>query len=250
MKGISARRGKFVWTGQGISLAIHALVIVFGGAFFVEKAEYGIEVGRGGSAGSSEPVEYIAEVELEPEPEAVTQPDTEPEPEPPVEPEPEPVIEPSPEAVLEEAPDRVAENVVEEVLPREPEAKPQPKPKAAHPPAPANPSQATAKTKSSNPPSRGTGGAYVSAKPNYLRNPAPAYPRRSVAQGHEGTVYLRVYLSERGTVERLTLARGSGHAELDRAAIRAVRRWRFKPERRGGIPVRSVVSVPVVFRLD
>lgn len=231
-----------VWTGQGISLALHALVILFGGAFFVEKAEYGIEVGRGGAAGSSEPVEYIAEVELEPEPEEVAQP------EPPVEPEPEPVIEP--ESVLEEAPDRLVENVVEEVLPKATEAKPQAKPQAARPPTPANPPQAAATTKSNNPPSRGTGGAYVSAKPNYLRNPAPAYPRRAVSQGHEGTVYLRVYLSERGTVERLTLARGSGHSELDRAAIQAVKRWRFKPERRAGIPVRSVVSVPVVFRLD
>ena len=41
----------------------------------------------------------------------------------------------------------------------------------------------------------------------------------------------------------------SGHGILDRAAIKAVRRWRFSPALKGNIPVVGEVSVPINFRL-
>jgi TonB family protein len=45
------------------------------------------------------------------------------------------------------------------------------------------------------------------------------------------------------------LVQGSGARELDRAAVEAVRRWRFAPATRGGQPVEGSVQVPITFNL-
>ena len=50
-----------------------------------------------------------------------------------------------------------------------------------------------------------------------------------------------------GSVERLELAQTSGNRDLDRAALEAVRRWRFKPATQGGQPVVADVIVPLDF---
>jgi len=47
----------------------------------------------------------------------------------------------------------------------------------------------------------------------------------------------------------VTVEESSGVASLDDAAAAAVRRWRFRPARRNGTPVRATVQVPVRFAL-
>ena len=49
-----------------------------------------------------------------------------------------------------------------------------------------------------------------------------------------------------GAVEVETSA---GHVDLDRAAVEAVRQWRFEPGRRGEEPAAMWVLLPVEFRL-
>jgi protein TonB len=52
-----------------------------------------------------------------------------------------------------------------------------------------------------------------------------------------------------GAAGRVDLETSSGSAELDNAAIAAVKNWRFEPARRGAEAVEATVIVPIVFRL-
>jgi len=80
-------------------------------------------------------------------------------------------------------------------------------------------------------------------------NPAPSYPLAARYEGAEGRVVLRVRVDASGTVRAIALAATSGHPILDRAAMEAVRRWRFEPARAAGLPVPGEVDVPIQFRL-
>ena len=89
----------------------------------------------------------------------------------------------------------------------------------------------------------------TSAMPLYADNPKPVYPDVARRRGWDGVVELRVEVGVDGRVAELALERSSGYAVLDRAARRAVRRWRFVPAREADIAVRSEVVVPINFRL-
>ncbi len=80
-------------------------------------------------------------------------------------------------------------------------------------------------------------------------NPLPHYPTLARRRGIEGTVTLEVRVNAAGLPEQVVLARSSGSALLDSAALEAVRRWRFRPARRAGEPVEGEVTVPITFRL-
>lgn len=84
----------------------------------------------------------------------------------------------------------------------------------------------------------------------YLRNPAPAYPIAAKRSGTQGTVTLRVLVTREGLPARVDLEKTSGSFHLDRAALEAVRTWRFVPARRGAEAIESWMVVPIVFRLE
>jgi protein TonB len=84
----------------------------------------------------------------------------------------------------------------------------------------------------------------------YLRNPAPRYPLAARRAGEQGTVTLRALVTRDGLPARVEVEKSSGSAHLDRAALEAVRAWRFAPARLGAEPVESWLLVPVVFRLE
>ena len=52
-----------------------------------------------------------------------------------------------------------------------------------------------------------------------------------------------------GVATTLTVERSCGHPLLDQAALDAVRRWTFEPARAAGLPVASLVVIPVRFSL-
>jgi protein TonB len=83
-----------------------------------------------------------------------------------------------------------------------------------------------------------------------LANPVPVYPRESRARRETGTVYLRVLVTPTGAAAQVLVHRSSGHERLDRAALVAVRHWRFVPARRNGVAVSDWVVVPIVFTLQ
>jgi protein TonB len=84
----------------------------------------------------------------------------------------------------------------------------------------------------------------------YLHNPKPRYPRAAVRMGLEGEVRIEVLVGVDGKPQELRLARSSGHAVLDEAAMETVTTWRFVPARRGAEAIAARVQVPIRFRLD
>jgi len=90
----------------------------------------------------------------------------------------------------------------------------------------------------------------VDAIPDYSNNPLPEYPPLARQRHWQGVVWLLVEVSDEGLVETLHVERSCGHSVLDRAASRTVKRWRFTPARRAGVPAASQVRIPVRFRLE
>jgi periplasmic protein TonB len=86
-------------------------------------------------------------------------------------------------------------------------------------------------------------GNLVSATP-------PTYPFESRRMREQGIVVLAVLLSPGGTVDEISVARSSGHVRLDKAALKAVRHWRWSPFRRDGeqVAVRGQVTIPFVLQ--
>ena len=76
----------------------------------------------------------------------------------------------------------------------------------------------------------------------------PKYPIESRKKKEQGIVLLSVLLDTSGRVEDLSVAKSSGHKRLDKAALHAVRRWRWSPTIRNGTPVmvRGSVQIPFV----
>lgn len=85
---------------------------------------------------------------------------------------------------------------------------------------------------------------------DYLDNPPPAYPRLSRRLREEGEVELRVRVDAAGRAVAVELARSSGSARLDEAALQAVQHWRFEPARQGEQAVEAWVRVPILFKLE
>jgi protein TonB len=90
----------------------------------------------------------------------------------------------------------------------------------------------------------------VAATPLYAHKPEPRYPRSAKRRGHQGTVLLSVHVSTTGRVDDLKVKTSSGFTVLDKAALEAVRTWRFESGRRGDRPVAMWVEVPIQFKLQ
>lgn len=89
-----------------------------------------------------------------------------------------------------------------------------------------------------------------SSSAEHLQNPQPAYPPMSRRLGEQGTVMLRVLIGTDGSVQEAELKQSSGFERLDRAALETVRKWRFVPGKRGGLPEAMWHIQPVKFVLE
>ncbi|MBU6281518.1 TonB family protein [bacterium] len=89
----------------------------------------------------------------------------------------------------------------------------------------------------------------VAQRPTLVRRVPPTYPPDARRRGLEGLVLLEAVLDVEGNVEPGVKVLQSV-PELDRAAIEAVRQWRFQPARgRDGSPVRVILEIPIRFVL-
>ncbi len=84
----------------------------------------------------------------------------------------------------------------------------------------------------------------------YLNNPEPEYPKMAKRAGEEGRVLLRVLVSAEGLADTVSFEKSSGSERLDKAAIDAVRNWKFVPARKGGQALSAYVIVPINFSLE
>lgn len=78
----------------------------------------------------------------------------------------------------------------------------------------------------------------------------PTYPVASRRNREQGVVLLELVVGEDGRVEEILVKRSSGFANLDRAALVAVRRWRWSPTiiNQQAVRVRGVVRIPFELR--
>ncbi len=84
----------------------------------------------------------------------------------------------------------------------------------------------------------------------YLNNQPPVYPISARRRGIEGTVIIRAMIHDNGHCHHVTVKKSSGHPQLDKAALDAIRDWRFVPARRGKQLITAWVDVPITFRLN
>ncbi|MCH2091728.1 MAG: energy transducer TonB [Pseudoxanthomonas sp.] len=81
------------------------------------------------------------------------------------------------------------------------------------------------------------------------QTPAPEYPPAAMRSGDQGTVLVRVEVGADGVPTSVEVAQRSGSRDLDRAAVNAVRQWRFQPAQRDGQAVAGAVTVPIDFKM-
>lgn len=77
----------------------------------------------------------------------------------------------------------------------------------------------------------------------------PQYPYRAQRRGTEGWVRLSFEVTEAGEVRDVVVMEAEPSGVFDRAAIRAVEKWKFKPRIRNGMAVSARTDQTIQFRL-
>lgn len=93
------------------------------------------------------------------------------------------------------------------------------------------------------------GSGDLDGPPQPIHKIPPTYPNSLLGRGIGGRVVIRCVVDASGAVVSTKIQSSSGHSELDRAALNAVARWKFKPGSRGGKKVKSVCHVPFNFEV-
>lgn len=82
-----------------------------------------------------------------------------------------------------------------------------------------------------------------------LHQTEPVYPMLSKRLGETGVVRVRLKINEAGRVSAVEVMASSGFKRLDESALAAVRKWRFVPPTRNGVPVAKETTAPISFTL-
>jgi protein TonB len=85
-------------------------------------------------------------------------------------------------------------------------------------------------------------------EPKKIFHVPPVYPAIAVSSGVQGVVILEATISETGTIENVRVLRS--HPLLERAAVEAVKRWRYTATRLNGQPVPILITVTVNFTIE
>ena len=84
-----------------------------------------------------------------------------------------------------------------------------------------------------------------SSDADYLQNPKPTYPAISRRLNEQGKTTVRVLIGVDGLPKQTELAKSSGFARLDQAALDTIMRWRFVPGKRAGVPEPMWFNIPI-----
>lgn len=85
--------------------------------------------------------------------------------------------------------------------------------------------------------------------PQVVRSVPPDYPYVAKRNRVEGEVVVRMLVATEGMPQNLTIHLSTPAGVFDEAALRAAKRWRFKPGRYKGQSVDTWVLLPFVFEL-
>ncbi|MCK4530532.1 MAG: TonB family protein [Candidatus Marinimicrobia bacterium] len=110
------------------------------------------------------------------------------------------------------------------------------------------------------PPSDGSGGIVVEFIA-YDEPPTPiggqaaisrntVYPEIAKEAGIEGQVVVQAFINANGVVEHCLILKGMSGTGLDEAAIKAIKKTKFKPAKQRDRNVGVWISIPVTFRLN
>lgn len=91
--------------------------------------------------------------------------------------------------------------------------------------------------------------ASVVSDPIALNRIVPVYPRSARRKGHEGSTTVEIVVADDGTVSHADVVASSGYAELDAAALGAVRTARFAPATEDGVSVSGRLRLTFDFKL-
>ncbi|WP_256775583.1 MULTISPECIES: energy transducer TonB [unclassified Stenotrophomonas] len=80
-----------------------------------------------------------------------------------------------------------------------------------------------------------------------VKTPPPQYPIELACQGIGGTSTFKVVIAANGKPSQVAQVTGSGNAQLDELARKAVEGWEFKAATRNGQTVSTTIQVPVSF---
>ena len=119
----------------------------------------------------------------------------------------------------------------------------------ARPPSPASPGVTAALASPAPAPRPAPPASLTAQPPRFLERIEPAYPSRARLAGIEGSVTVRLRLSEHGRVVEADISRGSGSRLLDDAALFAARASRYEPARLGEQAVPSETEATYRFEL-
>ncbi len=93
------------------------------------------------------------------------------------------------------------------------------------------------------------GGIAIARELTPLVRVPPVYPPRALQNEIEGYVTMRFIVTETGSVEDPEVIRSEPPGVFDRAATRAVLRWKFQPHIRDGKPVRVYAINTIQFEV-
>lgn len=97
----------------------------------------------------------------------------------------------------------------------------------------------------------GVGGAPSDADVMPIVRVPPTYPARAQERGIEGWVLLEFSISKAGTVQNPMVVDADPPNIFNRAAMRAVLKWKYKPKIEDGVPVeRHGVQTVISFELE
>lgn len=77
----------------------------------------------------------------------------------------------------------------------------------------------------------------------------PVYPEAMAQEKTSGIVTVKLVIDESGNVVEHSVYK-STRSEFDQAALTAVAQWKFKPARKAGAAVRSVITIPIKFTIE
>jgi protein TonB len=85
--------------------------------------------------------------------------------------------------------------------------------------------------------------------PEMIEFVTPEYPELARQAGFEGNVRVRALVDEAGKVVDVDILFSDVYPEMEKAAIEAAKKCRFKPARQQDVPVKAHVMIPFVFSL-
>lgn len=91
--------------------------------------------------------------------------------------------------------------------------------------------------------------ARIDAPPRPRRTIKPDYPKGARQRGEQGDVVVELRVNAEGFVDLAEVVTSSGFAELDEAALRAVRAAKFVPAKSGRESVASTARITLTFKL-